>query len=161
MEGRGFFSLQPRQDVLGHPTPHLHRRPGHARQGLAFGGVIVGAQIAHGSDLGIARQGKIGFHDQPAAPIHGAARAVCQQFAQAGGPHPGSPADGGGLQHLQTGQAPQAHPARADVLHLGAEFQIHPRPLQVATRSGGKFGSHGGQHPIHHIHQDHLAELLG
>ena len=54
-EGGHALPLADRQDVAGDPAAHLHGWTGHAGEGLAIGGVAIGAEIAHDADAGIAR----------------------------------------------------------------------------------------------------------
>ena len=87
-----------RQDVLGHPAPHLHRWTGHAGEGFAIAGVAVAAEVPDDADLAVALDRKIGFDDNAAAPVHLAAGAFGQQLSEGGGGDTGGPTDRAGLQ---------------------------------------------------------------
>ena len=54
LKGRVGLALALRQDVLGHPAPHLHRWTGHAGEGFAIAGVAVAAEVPDDADLAVA-----------------------------------------------------------------------------------------------------------
>ena len=165
-------ALNPGQDVARHPLAHLHRRAGHAGQGLAIGGVAVRAEIAHHPDLRMARDREIRFHHHPAATVSRAARALRQQLAQVGGPHAGGPTDRGRLDHpgLRFGALrpleADRHLAVLDGLHPAAEHQLDATAAQKALGRRREARMHGPQDPVARIHEHdaavgriHLAEV--
>ena len=150
-------AVDPGQDVLSDPGAHLHRRPGHARQGFGIGRVAVVAEVADHADRGVLRNREIRLHFHPAAAIEGTATAFGEELAQVGWLNSGGPADRGRLQHPFTVLGFHGDPARFYRLHPAPQQQLHSAFAQVVAGGGREAGVHGPQHPIARVDQDHLA----